>query len=174
MAGCKIDDEFIAKWHSKYDCTEDDEGEYQALIRIVAAECRASRTISRDTLVKIFDWKSPRPKGKVKWDEYERYEAGFKQAFESSKIEERVACLISLPGIGIPVASTILSMMFPDEMPIIDVRTVAVLYSKGCLCRSRAQEAIKNIRRNCKRPWTLREIDRALFAYHKSGVIQAD
>jgi hypothetical protein len=59
-------------------------------------------------------------------------------------------------------------------MPIIDVRTVEVLYTAGLISTDRRdlahyeefRKAIEGIRQRCP-GWSLREIDRALFAYHK-------
>ena len=59
-------------------------------------------------------------------------------------------------------------------MPIIDVRTVEVLFAAGYITTENRdlehyeefRRAIDGIRRRCP-GWTLRQIDRALFAYHK-------
>jgi hypothetical protein len=64
-------------------------------------------------------------------------------------------------------------------MPIIDVRTVEVLFAAGLLSTDRRdlahyeefRQAIEGIRRRCP-GWSLRDIDRALFAYHKQFLDQ--
>lgn len=78
-----------------------------------------------------------------------------------------------LDGVGTPVASTILHFIFPREYPIIDVRTVGVLHYGGYI-KSKGTDAkhydefrkeMLEIARRCHTH--LREVDEALFAYHK-------
>jgi hypothetical protein len=64
--------------------------------------------------------------------------------------------------------------MHPRSMPIIDVRTVEALFKAGLISTKRAtlrhyeefRKTIEGIKHRCH-SWNLREIDRALFAYHK-------
>jgi hypothetical protein len=82
-----------------------------------------------------------------------------------------------LPGVGAPTASTVIHFFHPEEMPIIDIRTVEVLYSANLiLTRQRDLEhyeefrkAILAIKSACPRH-SIREIDKALFAFHKAGM----
>jgi hypothetical protein len=53
----QIDDAFIAKWHPKYDETENDESEYQKLVAQVSEEMRSSGTIGKQTFLDIWRWK---------------------------------------------------------------------------------------------------------------------
>jgi hypothetical protein len=71
-------------------------------------------------------------------------------------------------------ASTLLHFMRPEEMPIIDVRTVGVLFAAGLISSPQKdlehykefRQAILRIQSSCP-DRSLREIDRGLFAYHK-------
>jgi hypothetical protein len=114
----------------------------------------------------------------VRLDEYESlYASAFRRA-ASEPPERKLAALLApgvkLPGVEAPTGSTILHFMHPHSMPIIDVRTVEVLYAAGLLSTDRRdlahyeefRQAIEGIRHRCP-GWSLREIDRALFAYHK-------
>lgn len=64
--------------------------------------------------------------------------------------------------------------MYPKRLPIMDKRTVEVLHYAGHLKSKQRNEtsyaafraAIFGIAQQCPR-WSLRNIDRALFAYHK-------
>ena len=84
--------------------------------------------------------------------------------------------LVVLPGIGAPVASTILHFICPEIFPIYDFRTTEVLYRLGCLKSKTVsnirypefQSVILNIRTELVH-YNLRQIDRALFAYHKTN-----
>ena len=83
--------------------------------------------------------------------------------------------LEALPGIGAPVASTILYFIFPEIFPIYDFRTTEVLNHFGCLKSKTVstirypefQRVILKIRMELVH-YNLRQIDRALFAYHKT------
>jgi hypothetical protein len=64
--------------------------------------------------------------------------------------------------------------MHPQTIPIIDVRTVEVLFKAGLLSTDQRdlahyeefRQAIERLGHLCP-SWSLRQIDRALFAYHK-------
>jgi len=57
------------------------------------------------------------------------------KAFEKSKtnIEEALNLLQKLDGIGIPIASAILAMKFPNEFVIIDKNVILALRKKGLI-----------------------------------------
>lgn len=174
-----IDDAFINEWHPKYDLTEDDEGEYRRLLAETARDLSTRGTISKGTFLAIWRWKGAlRVIQHVRLDEYDSlYASAFRRA-ASETPERKLAALLApdvkLPGVDAPTGSTILQFMHPHTMPIIDVRTVKVLYAAGLLSTDRRdlahyeeyRQAIEGIRHRCP-SWSLREIDRALFAYHK-------
>jgi hypothetical protein len=172
-----IDDAFIREWHPRY--AEGDEGEYLRLVELVAREMKLTGTISKRTFEDIWRWKKAYRKiGEVRMDKYDTlYAAAFRNA-ASAAPERKLAALLApdvkLPGVGGPTGSTLIHFMYPDTMPIIDVRTVEVLFEAGLIAaRGRDlanyeefRRAIDGIRRRCP-DWTLRQMDRALFAYHK-------
>jgi hypothetical protein len=170
----QIDDAFIAKWHPKYDETENDESEYQKLVAQVSEEMRSSGTIGKRTFLDIWRWKgASRAIRHVRMEDYERYQQCIARVV-SERPERKLDALVGLPGVGAPTASTLIHFIHPDSMPIIDVRTAETLSNAGLIRSKRAsfrgyeefQKAISSIRQRCRR-WNLREIDRALFAYHK-------
>jgi len=77
-------------------------------------------------------------------------------------------------GFGIPIASTVLHFMYPDTYPIIDIRTAETIYL-SCRIKSpnrgdyRTYDSFRSVILELKKKTgcTLRQIDRALFAYHK-------
>jgi hypothetical protein len=174
-----IDDAFIREWHPKYDRTSYDEPEYRRLVAVVAEEMGSRGTISKETFLAIWKWKGAmRVINNVIMDEYDtRYAEAFRRA-ASEPPERKLAALLApgvkLPGIEAPTGSTIIHFIDPQAMPIIDVRTVEVLFEADLVSTGRRdlghyeefRLAIKGIRRRCP-SWKLREIDRALFAYHK-------
>jgi hypothetical protein len=111
-------------------------------------------------------------------DEYDtRYATAFRRA-ASEPPERKLAALLGtgrkLPGVEAPTGSTIIHFIHPKTMPIIDVRTVEALVEAGRISTKQRdlkhyeeyRKAIDKIRLDCP-SWTLRQIDRALFAYHK-------
>ena len=168
-----INCEFLNEWNPKYDSVESDQEEYEEILAAVGLELASYGTLAKETFLKIIDWKAARVKGKLS-TEYDEYAAAIKKTYKVSEVRSRVNVLINLDGIGVPVASTILHFMFPNEVPINDYRTVEILHAAGLIRQlSRDQKrfapftsAILEIRSQCPQ-FTIRQIDRALFAYHK-------
>lgn len=174
-----IDNAFIREWHPKYDETENDEAEYQRLVAIVYRELASAGTVSKSTFLRIWNWKGAmRVIGHVLIDAYDTlYAPAFRRA-ASEPPERKLAVLIApavkLPGVEAATGSTLIHFMHPDSMPIIDVRTCEVLFASGLISTDRKdlahyeefRRAIDGIKSRCP-GWTLRQIDRALFAYHK-------
>jgi hypothetical protein len=182
VARIVIDDAFIREWHPRYDATEDDEGEYQRLVTAVAQDLNSLGTISEETFLAVWNWKGAmRVIRHVKLDEYETlYAEAFRRAAlepPGRKLAALLAPELKLPGVEAPTGSTILHFLHPQIMPIIDVRTVEVLFEAGILSTDRRdlahyeefRQAIEGIKDRCPR-WSLREIDRALFAYNKQSL----
>jgi hypothetical protein len=174
-----IDDAFIQNWHPKYDLTENDEREYQRLVVRVAEEMASGGTISQETFLAIWNWKGAmRVIGHVLLN---RYDTLYAEAFRriptlplNMKLPSLLAGSAKLPGFGAPTGTTLIHFIHPQTMPIIDVRTAEVLWQAGIVSTDRTglehyEEFRRGIQSICQRGprWTLREIDRALFAYHK-------
>ncbi len=169
----KIDHSFISTWHPRYDEIADDEAEYKSLVALTNTEIRGKNTISRQTFIRILNWKAQRVKGIVRLNEFGVYEKGISTAC-SAEENEKLHTLLRLHGIGAPVGSTILHFIYPNSFPIIDKRTAETLHHADRIESSSTaasqyapfRSAMLNIAREnfC---FTLREIDRALFAYHK-------
>ncbi|MBN1829037.1 MAG: hypothetical protein JW884_07820 [Deltaproteobacteria bacterium] len=174
----KVDLSFVSTWHPRYDEIENDETEYKALVALTNKDITEQKTLTEQTFIRILDWKSPRIKGIVRLNEFGVYENGIRDAYGAEE-DRKLEALLQLYGIGAPVASTILHFMYPDAFPIIDVRTVETLCCAGRIkhhstdasryatFRAEMLEILKEVP-----PFTLREIDRALFAYHKIHLSQ--
>jgi len=191
----QIDDAFIGKWHPKYDELEPgDEEVYDALVRTVKEEMKSKGRISKKTFLDIWKWKGAMRvirhariyvEGQVTKastlaeDEYETcYAMAFSRAADPRLPERKLAELLGpgrkLPGVGAPTGSTIIHFIDPKNTPIIDVRTVEVLVEARRISTKHRdlehyeqfRKAIDVIKHNCPKR-TLRQIDRALFAYHK-------
>lgn len=169
----RIDNSFIAEWHPKYDEIEADEPDYKYLVVQVKKELDKNGTLSKKVFTEILNWKAPRVKGIVKLNEFETYANGIRDAF-IAQADNKLTILCGLYGIGAPVGSTILHFMHPNDFPIIDIRTAETLYHAGYLNSSKTdlshfaafRTELLKIANECP-SFSLREIDRALFAYHK-------
>jgi hypothetical protein len=179
-----IDDTFIREWGPKYDQTEHDEPEYQNLLTAVARDICLTGTLSKDTFLSIWKWKGAmRVIRHVKLDEYDAlYATAFRKVLTAppeQKLHVLLEPSVKLPGVETPTGSTIIHFMHPDLMPIIDVRTAEVLLTFGLVSTDRRnlrhyeefRRAMDSLRRRCP-GWTLRQIDKALFAYHKQVLDQ--
>lgn len=173
-----IDDAFIRQWHPVYDRTEKDEPEYQRLIKTTSSDIINLGTIGMTTLKAIYRWKSPRLSTIITPDNYPLYAERIHHTVELDEAFARLS-VISQPGlrIGAVLGSTILHFIYPNNFPIMDVRTIGTLNEEKHLVNKTPSlslyvsfcEAILSIQRD-NPSWTLRHIDRALFAYHKTGL----
>ena len=170
----KIDLSFITNWEKVYDCHENDEAEYRLLLETIANELKRNHTIKKETFIRLINWKSSRLRGIVKLNEYETtYQPVLSNLKDFRNSRAMINSLVSLYGIGIPFASTILHFFQPDIFPIIDIRTTESLAYFGLWHHNSINddnylsfcEIIKNIQK--KSGSTFRQIDRALFSFHK-------
>jgi len=174
----KININFISTWHPRYDETEKDEAEYQTLVDLAAIDIENIKTFSKSTFLRILCWKSPRLKGIVRLKDFDVYQNGIRLAHDAVE-DEKIKMLIQLYGIGAPFGSTILHFMYPDSFPIFDVRTVETLNFARLIQFKRTNPthyaSFRSVMLNLLRenqPFSLREIDRALFAFHKIQLTQ--
>jgi hypothetical protein len=171
----KIDAQFINEWEPRYDQIASDQEEYLALKDVVRIEAQDRHTITRYTFKRIINWKSQRAKGKINWSDYRIYQKAFQQVLSINE-DRKMEVLVALPGIGAPIASVILHFIFPTVFPIYDFRTTETLHY-FCYLNSKTvspgryrefQEAIQKLRKELVH-YDLRQIDRALFAFHKNS-----
>jgi len=174
----KIDFQFVKEWEPKYDDLVSDQREYLALIENVKQDLDSFQTINVETFTRLINWKSARAKGRIEWNNYYNYQNVFRLVYNNQQVD-KMNELEALPGIGAPIASTILHFIFPDDFPIYDFRTVEVLYYFRYIKFKTArlshyqefQEVLKDLRTNLVH-FNLRQIDRALFAFHKNNSLE--
>lgn len=167
-----MDEEFIDKWSN----IDVDEYEYNNIIKLVKNDIETENTITESTFERIINWKSARSKGYTRKREYEEYKNTFTEILTT---ENKLEKLTDLYGIGVSIASTILHFIYPDVYPIIDFRTIEALQLLGHINKdvkmTDIRDAIKGydsyrsiileISKKVKRK--LREVDKALFKFHK-------
>lgn len=165
---------FIEEWEQKYDILESDEDEYQSIIKQLSIELQIQKTISKDTFIRILNWKSKRLKGIVRINQFnEVYKPVLESSIQEKDYHVKLSKLLTLHGLNTPTATTILHFIYPDIFPIIDVRTLGALFYFNLI--EKKSKSVTNYWKfyeiiHSKQKVTgisIRKIDRALFAFHK-------
>jgi hypothetical protein len=131
--------------------------------------------LNRDEFLMITHWKSPRSIRKVELNSNEVIKEITKLVFKTNNEEVKIRILNSLDGIGIPIASAILTIPYPEKYGIIDVRAWQTLfdYSKKSFNIKDWLSYLDKIREwGNKFDLSPRDIDKALFMYdqkHRVG-----
>ena len=105
----------------------DDDGEAQAL----GATAAARGFYTREEFLTVCAWKTKRSKSKAVANPDAAVEEQTRASFAADDEGERMDALISLEGVGVPTASTLLQFAFPDRYPILDVRALEALGQRG-------------------------------------------
>lgn len=169
-----IDEKFIDKWGP----IDIEDYEYNHIKKLVDSDIKNIHAISKATLEALLNWKASRTKGKLNWNNFEEYEKTFKVILELPK-ENKLEKLTELAGFGVSISSAILHFIYPSEFPIIDIRAVETLQATGYIDKNKSIYSIRDtikgyyfyrsvileIAKTCRK--SLREIDKALFKYHK-------
>lgn len=136
----------------------------------VSLAARGRGYLTKNDLVKIGDWKSPRIRRHIaKNSEEIVYEATL-LALGTASVRLAPQILMALDGVGLPMASTILHWCHPDPFPILDFRA---LWTLGCEMPSvytldfweKYVESLRSLRLewDCE----MRTLDKALWQYSK-------
>jgi len=168
-----INGNFIRNWIPNK--KNQDEIEYENILGTIQEQ---DLNIDWKTFERIYNWKASRSKNYLDKKNKELYVSAFKEICDLND-EEKINFFFKetkqrkkLPGILEPIASTILHFKHPDKFPIRDVRTVGTLRDKGLLKTKKIsyndyRTEIFKIYDKCKRKFSLRQIDRALFTYNE-------
>lgn len=142
------------------------------LFRIIGPRIRERGFIEFDDFYQICMWKSARQKQnylKNKNVVKNISRKAFAENDESLKMKQ----LLNLKGVGIPTASAILTICFPDKYAVIDIRCIQMLNKRGIKIRetitvNRWIEYLKIMRElGDENSLTPRQIDQVLFSMHR-------
>lgn len=142
------------------------------LFNIVGPQIKKRGYMTFDDFYKIAMWKSARQKPKYLQNK-SSVESISKEAFSLSDESERMENLCSLKGVGIPTASAILTIVYPDNYAVIDVRCIEMLQELGYSIKKTITlnnwlKYLDIVRKIAKEnSITAREVDKALFAMHR-------
>lgn len=100
-------------------------------MQALGAAAAARGFYTREEFLAICAWKTTRSKTKAAANSDADVEEQTRASFAADDESERMAALISLEGVGVPTASTLLQFAFPDRYPILDVRALEALDQRG-------------------------------------------
>lgn len=152
------------------------------LFDVIGSEASKRGCLTFEEFYKICMWKSVRQKQKyISAKNRNEVEAITKDAFAEQDEGKRTKKLCELNGVGIPTASAILTVVFPEKYAVIDVRCLEMLRDKFDYKISK-QTSIKSwleylsIMRSLaeENAITPRKLDMALFAMHREKLMNED
>lgn len=140
---------------------------------LMGKEIKKRGYLVKDEFLSICLWKSRRPKNLYKLNSNETIIKKTKQAFKEIDELKKISALTDLKGISIPTASAILTVVDPQNYPIIDERCIQSL--KNLKVIPWESISVKNwieylsIIRNLafENNKTPRDIEKGLFAFNR-------
>jgi hypothetical protein len=173
----RLSSAFVRRWSGVYDERyrgSRDERDEQAIRGWLSARPEP-KYLSKPWFVRLCCWKSARQKARYESNPEARVREATGLAYQASDELVKVNTLKALSGVNVAVAATILHFLHPDWFPIFDVRARTTLKKAGMWSRnvSGASDGawvdyVAVMRRLAKRlRVSLRDLDKALFAYDK-------
>ena len=130
-----------------------------------------------DFLFEIIDWKSPRSKSWWKKNDNEYVKEVSENFFHLTNDKKRMGRLRELHGVGVPVASAILTVMDPENYGVIDYHVWQLLYQYDFVSEKEDGKNLSvdnwlqflDIIRKLAQQYNVkaRDIERTLFNYHR-------
>lgn len=136
----------------------------------VGTAVRARGHYTRSEFIEVCAWKTPRSRPRVAANLEAAVIDASARALGATDEATRIGALLELDGVGVPTASTLLYVAFPDDYPILDVRA---LESLGVRPRSTYPvsfwlEYLGECRRLAREnAVSLRTLDKALWQHSK-------
>ena len=107
--------------------TEDEDLNTQRLVRELG-KARARGYLTRRELEKICRWKSARAIHLVRANGSAHVRAMTELALQTRSEKRRIEALTALKGVSLPMASAILTLLYPNRYGVIDIRVWQLLY----------------------------------------------
>lgn len=171
--GPKIDRTFIDVWSAKYHYPGEDH-----LLSVIGGQVRARGEYTRDEFLQVGRWKSARATSYLAKNSDEMIAAVTRTGLAApTLIKHRVLTILS--GVGVPMASALLTIWNPDEFTVIDVRAISTLRAAGLLHPGAHLPPYVQYLDLCRRlaldiGADLRSLDRALWQWSASdGVLNS-
>ena len=172
-----IDKSFVLKWSRVYDDRFSGgtaESEEKAISEWLLKQ-KEPKYLNKDYFVRLGRWKSARVTKHYKANSNNEITELTRTAFVISDELLKLKLLLTLNGVGVPVASTILYYLQPHKFPIFDYHCRNVLAEAGLWERDKKDatdkawlDYIKIMRELANQlSVSLRDLDKAMFAYDK-------
>ncbi len=142
------------------------------LFKIIGPRIKKRGFIKFDEFYQICMWKSARQKQNYLRNK-STIENVSRKAFSEKDEISKIKRLCELKGVGIPTASALLSIVFPDRYPVIDIRCIQMLNKigikiRGSISVKRWAEYLDIMRSLAlENKLTPRQIDQILFSIHR-------
>lgn len=149
------------------------------IFKVIGPAIRKKKYVKFSEFYKICMWKSARQKNKYLRNT-KSIENITREAFNINNERDKILTLCKLEGVGIPTASSILTIAFPDKYGVIDIRCMEILHEMNLLKSINISinnwlNYLRIIRELAHdNNVTPREIDMALFALHREGLEKKD
>ena len=164
----KLADEY---WEESNSAVKDEERRTFEAGRVIL---NGDRSLS--SLTTIVHWKSPRIVPHLIKNSEDDLRVALDIAVNHTNVEEALTALTKLYGVGIPVASAILTAIHPDRYTVIDFRALEALGSTDVtfyvayldFCRNLAEQNAVPAQIDLPAPTKLRALDRALWQWSKN------
>ncbi|MBI3031275.1 MAG: hypothetical protein HYY64_17375 [Candidatus Rokubacteria bacterium] len=155
--------------------SEEDAGT-QALIRRLRHVKRA-REFSRHEFLAMCRWKSPRAMGKCRGNSAATIRRVSRAALAARSERTRMSLLTSLHGVGLPMASAILTLIDPRRYGVLDIRVWQLLFAMDSV-RTNPRgvgfdlgnwyQYLRRLRDHARAMGvSARTVERTLFEYHR-------
>jgi hypothetical protein len=155
--------------------TDEEESTAALIHRLEPARGRGHLT--RTELLAVCNWKSPRAIRHIRANNPEQVRRATKRALGTRSERRRLQALLSLKGVSVPMASAILTLLYPRRYGVIDIRVWQLLHKVGTVTGApngvgftfdNWYEFLVIVRDFAKRYGVrARDIERALFLAHR-------
>lgn len=135
--------------------------------------------LTKEEFYKICMWKSPRPKRHYLDNSEEILKEISEKVLSTNSEETKMELLTSLKGVSIPVASSILTLLDPQDYGVIDIRVWQLLYNygevktnpRGQMFNIENWKTYLNLLRKYANQFNMkvREIELILFLHHREA-----
>lgn len=171
MPDLKINRSFIRKWAGLYTSTQSsaEQDAEAALFDGVGPAVRKRGYYKEDEFLQVVRWKNSRGKGYAARNDAEAIKEITRTALEAPQ-RFQLDYLDLLKGVGVPVASALLTVWSPDRYTVLDWRAVEVLRAGGALPAGAGLPGYWDYLEVCmdlagRLDVSLRQLDRALWKY---------
>jgi hypothetical protein len=134
--------------------------------------------LTRGELAAVCRWKSPRAIHRVRANNHHRVRAATASALSTRNEAARLNALVRLDGVSVPMASSLLMLLYPHRYGVIDIRVWKLLHRAGAVRGNEKGtgfslanwlDFLAVVRRLSKKLGvSARAVERTLFAVHKS------